>query len=55
MTRRTIAAGILPNNPGNLSGWIANAQGIKPGSGMPTLAMSRPELAAVNEYLQTLH
>ena len=55
MTRRTIAAGILPNNPGNLSGWIANAQGIKPGSQMPTLAMSGPELAAVNEYLQTLH
>ena len=55
MTRRTIAAGVLPNNPGNLSGWIANAQGIKPGSRMPTLAMSGPELAAVNEYLQTLY
>jgi cytochrome c oxidase subunit 2 len=54
MSRRTIAAGILPNNLGNLSGWIADAQGIKPGSRMPTLALSGPELTAVNAYLQTL-
>lgn len=55
MTRRTIAAGALANNPGDLSRWIANAQEIKPGSRMPTLTLSGPELASVNAYLQTLH
>lgn len=55
MSRRTIAAGTLTNNPGNLAGWIANAQGIKPGSRMPTLSLSGPDLAAVTAYLQTLH
>ena len=47
MSRRTIAAGLLPNTPGNLSAWIANAQALKPGTRMPTMALSGPELSAV--------
>ncbi|MGH9455100.1 MAG: cytochrome c oxidase subunit II, partial [Terriglobia bacterium] len=35
MTRSTIAAGLLPNTPGNLAGWIANSQSLKPGARMP--------------------
>ena len=31
MSRRTLAAGTLLNNPGNLVGWIQNPQRIKPG------------------------
>jgi len=55
MGRQTIAAGTLTNNPANLAGWIANAQGVKPGSQMPTLTLSGADLAAVTAYLQTLH
>lgn len=54
MSRATIAAGTLPNNLGNLEGWIANAQGIKPGSRMPPQPLSPEELHAVSAYLQTL-
>ena len=54
MSRHTIAAGMLPNTPGNLAAWIANSQAIKPGSRMPALALSGHDLSAVVTYLQTL-
>lgn len=54
MSRNTIAAGLLPNTPGNLSAWVANAQALKPGSRMPTLALPGPDLHAVVAYLETL-
>lgn len=55
MSRHTLAAGVLANTTGNLSGWIADPQGIKPGAKMPDHLVSGPELAAVVEYLETLH
>jgi cytochrome c oxidase subunit 2 len=55
MSRRTIAAGLLPNTPGNLAAWIADSQALKPGSRMPSLALSGRDLSAVVTYLQTLH
>jgi len=54
MSRQTIAAGLLPNTPGNLAAWVADAQALKPGSRMPRLALSGPELSAVVGYLDTL-
>jgi cytochrome c oxidase subunit 2 len=54
MSRRTIAAGLLPNNIGNLRGWIANPAALKPGTLMPVLYLSGPELADIGSYLQTL-
>lgn len=54
MSRSTIAAGTLANTPANLSGWIANPQGVKPGALMPTIYLSGPELGAVRTYLETL-
>jgi cytochrome c oxidase subunit 2 len=54
MSRETLAAGTLPNTPGNLAGWIANPQSIKPGANMPNLYLSGPELTAITSYLQTL-
>ena len=54
MSRRTLAAGTLPNTPGNLAGWIADPQAIKPGAQMPALDLSGPELSAVVAYLETL-
>jgi cytochrome c oxidase subunit 2 len=53
--RRTIAAGALPNTLGNLEGWIANPQAIKPGAKMPTLGtLDGTQLRAVAAYLETL-
>lgn len=53
-SRRTIAAGTLPNTPYALSGWIANPQAIKPGVKMPATDLSGPDLAALRAYLETL-
>jgi cytochrome c oxidase subunit 2 len=54
MSRTTLAAGMLPNTVGHLSGWIANPQFIKPGSEMPNLDLSGPQLDAIRSYLLTL-
>jgi cytochrome c oxidase subunit 2 len=54
-SRRTLAAGTLPNTRGNLAGWIANAQSIKPGSLMPTIPLSADDSRALLAYLETLH
>jgi cytochrome c oxidase subunit 2 len=54
MSRTTLAAGTLPNTPAALTGWIANPQAIKPGTTMPTLYLSGPQLTAVSAYLESL-
>jgi cytochrome c oxidase subunit II len=54
MSRATIAGGELPNNPGFLSGWIANPQNLKPGSLMPNPELSGPDLASIRSFLVTL-
>jgi cytochrome c oxidase subunit 2 len=54
MSRQTLAAGTLPNNPGALSGWITDPQGNKPGAKMPGQLLSGPELAEVRTYLESL-
>lgn len=53
-TRRTIAAGTLPNSPGHLGGWISDPQGIKPGSYMPAIPLTGDDLQAVIHYLRGL-
>jgi cytochrome c oxidase subunit 2 len=53
-SRRTIGAGTLLNNRGNLGGWISNAPAIKPGVLMPPNAMSASELQDLLAYLETL-
>jgi cytochrome c oxidase subunit II len=54
MRRRTIAAGLLDNTPGNLSGWIANPQQLKPGALMPNLQLTGQELSQIRRFLETL-
>ena len=54
MSRRTLAAGTIPNTIGNLSGWIADPQAVKPGTNMPNLNLSGPELQDVRTFLETL-
>jgi cytochrome c oxidase subunit II len=54
MQRTTIASGMLPNTTGHLSGWIANPDRLKPGTKMPRLDLSGPELDAIRAFLLTL-
>lgn len=53
-SRRTLAAGTVPNNRGNLGGWIVAPDGIKPGSLMPPTPLTGAELQALLTYLETL-
>ncbi|MFN3352861.1 MAG: c-type cytochrome [Brevundimonas sp.] len=54
-SRRTLGAGILPNNRGTLGGWVSNTQDIKPGARMPAYQnLSGEELLAVTAYLEGL-
>jgi cytochrome c oxidase subunit 2 len=52
--RRTLAAGQLPNTPEHLAAWISDPQRHKPGTKMPRVPLSAPELQAVVAYLGTL-
>src|SRR5271156_2491016 len=54
MSRDTIAAGAATNTPENLRQWILNPAVIKPGSLMPAMQLSDPELDALTAYLETL-
>jgi cytochrome c oxidase subunit 2 len=53
-SRRSLAAGTLPMNRGNLYAWIADPQGAKPGNHMPYIGLEPRELDAVVAYLETL-
>lgn len=55
MTRRTLAAGLLPDQPGDLAAWIVNPQRFKPGALMPAQLLSGAELTAVTQWLSTLN
>jgi cytochrome c oxidase subunit 2 len=53
--RRTLGAGILPNNQGTLAGWVSDSQAIKPGNRMPAYpVLSGQELRDVAAYLDSL-
>jgi cytochrome c oxidase subunit 2 len=55
MSRHSIAGASIPNTIAGLSGWIANPQAAKPGTHMPVMNLSGPELNDVRTYLETLH
>lgn len=52
-SRRTLGAGILPNNRGTLMGWVANSQAIKPHNRMPSYTvLSGREVSGIATYLE---
>ena len=52
--RRSLGAGILPNNRGTLAGWVADSQAIKPGNRMPPFrVLAGEELHALAAYLES--
>jgi cytochrome c oxidase subunit 2 len=53
-SRRTLAAGTLPNTRGHLGGWILDPQTQKPGNKMPPVAMDSADLQALLAYLESL-
>jgi len=51
--RRTLGAGILPNNRGTMMGWIGDSQAIKPGNRMPAYrVLSADHLQSLAAYLE---
>jgi cytochrome c oxidase subunit 2 len=53
-SRRTIAAGTLPNTRGYRAAWVSDPQEIKPMANMPRSTLSGEELQALLAYLDTL-
>jgi cytochrome c oxidase subunit 2 len=53
-SRRTLAAGTLPNTKGHLGGWIADPQSLKPGVRMPVNALPPDQFQALLAYLEIL-
>jgi cytochrome c oxidase subunit 2 len=54
MSRRTIAAGALPNDYGHLAGWIETPQAAKPGNQMPNQYLTGEQLSDTLAYLELL-
>lgn len=53
--RASLGAGMWRMNVGNLAGWIADVQDMKPGAQMPSYNhLSGPDLRAVAAYLESL-
>ncbi|MBC8171060.1 MAG: cytochrome c oxidase subunit II [Anaerolineae bacterium] len=53
-SRTRLGAGVVPNTPGNLAGWIIDSQAIKPGNLMPPIYIESDDLQALLAYLETL-
>ncbi len=53
-SRDLIAGGVLPNNPTSLAQWLANPQGIKPGSDMVISPLTQSQINALVAYLESL-
>jgi cytochrome c oxidase subunit 2 len=53
-SRRIIGAGVLGGGVGNIAGWIASAQHLKPGIAMPSFRLEGPKLRALAAYLGSL-
>jgi cytochrome c oxidase subunit 2 len=54
-SRRTLAAGVLPNNAETMARWLIDPAGVKPGVLMPHFGMLPPdEITALAAYLEAL-
>jgi cytochrome c oxidase subunit 2 len=53
-SRRTLAAGVVPNSEASLAAWIADPQKLKPGTLMPTLPLDPETVRALAAYLAGL-
>jgi cytochrome c oxidase subunit 2 len=53
-SRRVMAGGRLRTNRGNMGGWLANPQVLKPGNLMPRIPLEPAELNALVDYMMSL-
>ena len=53
-SRKTLAAGLLPNRPEPLARWLANPQEVKPGALMPRLPLTSEQISELVAYLGSL-
>jgi cytochrome c oxidase subunit II len=53
-SRRTLAAGMLPNTVDTVTAWLKDPPALKPGSKMPALALSDDQARALATYLLSL-
>lgn len=53
-SRLSLGAGVVPNNPGNMGGWIANPQALKPGNKMPPTYIEPEPFQALVTFLMDL-
>jgi cytochrome c oxidase subunit 2 len=53
-SRRTLAAGMLPNTPETLAAWLLDPPMLKPGAKMPAVGLTPAEAQAVAAYLLSL-
>jgi cytochrome c oxidase subunit 2 len=53
-SRKTLAAGTLPNDAEHMRRWLENPQRVKPGTRMPIVSLSPEDLDALVAYLGTL-
>jgi cytochrome c oxidase subunit 2 len=53
-SRLTLGAGARANNKGNLAGWLADPQSIKPGTHMPTIPIKAEDMQPLIDYLEAL-
>jgi len=53
-SRRSVAAGTVPNRRGWLAGWILDPQHLKPGANMPPTQLQQGELEPLLDYLESL-
>lgn len=53
-SRKTIGAGVAPNDASHLKKWIMNAQTLKPGSNMPPMSLTDSQADSIVAYLETL-
>ena len=51
---RQYAAGTVTNTKGNLAGWIADPQNIKPGTHMAAVPIQPAEMQPLIDYLESL-
>ena len=53
-SRRSLAAGTLPMNRGNLAAWIIDPQHAKPGNNMPAVPLTPQDVSDLVDYLTEL-
>jgi cytochrome c oxidase subunit 2 len=54
MSRKTLASGMVENNPETLRRWLADPQQVKPGCLMPAFGLSDRDYGDIVRYLLTL-